>query len=1052
MTAFASVVLPRTVAGPDGGNSIPSTFNYTTLRTYVPIVPISGGAQIYVRAPGIEGLFVYDATDTTTADNACTIIVNATKGWRWKRQYYGLLYAEWAGASESATAAVNTTAWQAAIDATGASTDSAGVPPALTWAGEHTVNATLNVDLTTLRGFRMVGNGTTLDGRGSRLRAATTFTGSALLQLQGDAAALDAIDTFELDNFALLAQAGSSCTVGLKIGETAKLVDAVVTNKVTRLSVEGFPIEVLAVNARDIYWGLNIFSATGVVGGTAFRLETDSVAFQSDGHDFEGNTFVGPVGSGKCFSIYNATNGAALKGISFYGRNKIYNGATAMEINAGASGAIIGDIFIGGDTQFDNVEDGIVVSAAAGSIVEGVYCRGNYFACLTANKFAFKADIAATGRVKQIEFCGNAVKYYPDQPVLLNNVDTIQHEGNEYFQVHSDTSVVKFDGCSNVVHGGNVLAKGPDGAAQYFVEFASDCSGITIYPDQADPAALSIGVINDATYKLDLQVENWLVKYDGTTCTTGLQAAMDWGSAAGGRDFLLLGVVTTGKLVPKRGVSFHGIGFANPGFQTAPPALCGFKRANGVNDHLFAWPLSQNNGQNSFRNLIIDGNSANNASGDCFYMAPAVWDNLNTYICDWNLVLADLQVKNFATGKWLNNVFACRGGFVENVWIDNCGEGLIGTSDWTVKDLKGGANTAASVLTIKASRTRVIGGDLFTNLRAIDVQPSDVLTSTGTARGGGASSITLAATAWSATNDYYTGASINISSGTGSGQTRTLGAGVGATGVYDVTVAWGTPPDATSVYTITGFAIAAEGVLIDHVGIDLAQQEGIRLGLNCRASIVGCDFISCGLAANNTHPVIRVGTGSVVELAGNDFRRDPNQSNFPNYLVYFDGAADAVNWAANGVQASSYVTAISNLMANLRTYAANGTSYIDGNGLLYGVKIGLNTTPLDVIDAATAVANSETGAANLRLSYSVDPTYFNSITSFFSGTQSDDRMSFNVTYAGTKVTPLACIATGQIRIGSLGSAPASPQNGDVYYDTGTSKLRVRAGGAWVDLH
>ena len=97
----------------------------------------------------------------------------------------------------------------------------------------------------------------------------------------------------------------------LKIGETAKLVDAVVTNKVTRLSVEGFPIEVLAVNARDIYWGLNIFSATGVVGGTAFRLETDSVAFQSDGHDFEGNTFVGPVGSGKCFSIYNATNGAA---------------------------------------------------------------------------------------------------------------------------------------------------------------------------------------------------------------------------------------------------------------------------------------------------------------------------------------------------------------------------------------------------------------------------------------------------------------------------------------------------------------------------------------------------------------------------------------------------------------------------------------------------------------------------------------------------------------------------------------------------------------------
>lgn len=35
---------------------------------------------------------------------------------------------------------------------------------------------------------------------------------------------------------------------------------------------------------------------------------------------------------------------------------------------------------------------------------------------------------------------------------------------------------------------------------------------------------------------------------------------------------------------------------------------------------------------------------------------------------------------------------------------------------------------------------------------------------------------------------------------------------------------------------------------------------------------------------------------------------------------------------------------------------------------------------------------------------------------------------------------------------SLASDPASPENGWVYYNTTTNKLRVRANGAWVDLH
>ena len=32
------------------------------------------------------------------------------------------------------------------------------------------------------------------------------------------------------------------------------------------------------------------------------------------------------------------------------------------------------------------------------------------------------------------------------------------------------------------------------------------------------------------------------------------------------------------------------------------------------------------------------------------------------------------------------------------------------------------------------------------------------------------------------------------------------------------------------------------------------------------------------------------------------------------------------------------------------------------------------------------------------------------------------------------------------------TTPGSPEDGDVYYNSGTNKLQVRAAGVWVDLH
>lgn len=78
-----------------------------------------------------------------------------------------------------------------------------------------------------------------------------------------------------------------------------------------------------------------------------------------------------------------------------------------------------------------------------------------------------------------------------------------------------------------------------------------------------------------------------------------------------------------------------------------------------------------------------------------------------------------------------------------------------------------------------------------------------VATHSGTAQAGGASTITFATTA-STRDDLYNGQTVTIDSGTGSGQSRTISDYVGSTQVATVSSAWGTQPDATSVYSVTG--------------------------------------------------------------------------------------------------------------------------------------------------------------------------------------------------------------------------------------------------------
>ncbi len=72
---------------------------------------------------------------------------------------------------------------------------------------------------------------------------------------------------------------------------------------------------------------------------------------------------------------------------------------------------------------------------------------------------------------------------------------------------------------------------------------------------------------------------------------------------------------------------------------------------------------------------------------------------------------------------------------------------------------------------------------------------------TGTAQAGATAAITLAA-GESAVDDFYTGMTIDLTGGTGSGQKREIISYVGSTKVATVATDWTTTPDATSQYSI----------------------------------------------------------------------------------------------------------------------------------------------------------------------------------------------------------------------------------------------------------
>jgi len=164
------------------------------------------------------------------------------------------------------------------------------------------------------------------------------------------------------------------------------------------------------------------------------------------------------------------------------------------------------------------------------------------------------------------------------------------------------------------------------------------------------------------------------------------------------------------------------------------------------------------------------------------------------------------------------------------------------------------------------------------------IPPDSIFSRMGNAQAGGASSITLDASA-SATNNLYNGSTISIDSGTGFSQTNIITAYNGSTKVATVGSAWATVPDATSVFIISAFGPSAATVT-GTVAANVTQWNGTNVAAPATAGVPQVNVAAINNVAatsvttvnanqGTTQPINFTGTGAsalaksdMVDVAG----------------------------------------------------------------------------------------------------------------------------------------------------------------------------------------
>jgi hypothetical protein len=172
---------------------------------------------------------------------------------------------------------------------------------------------------------------------------------------------------------------------------------------------------------------------------------------------------------------------------------------------------------------------------------------------------------------------------------------------------------------------------------------------------------------------------------------------------------------------------------------------------------------------------------------------------------------------------------------------------------------------------------------------------------------------------------------------------------------------------------------------------------------------------------------INIGSNYYVNSAGNSIYSFTGQSS----ARYTQTTTGIHHWS----------TAPSGTAGNTITFTQAMTLDASGNLGIGTATVG--ATGIDIVKDTNATVRTRTSTLDGSVGV------LSSVSGYFVGTTSNHPV---VMYSNNNERA-RIKAEGQFRFVPLASAPTTNvENGDVYYDSTTNKLRVRAAGAWVDLH
>jgi hypothetical protein len=205
------------------------------------------------------------------------------------------------------------------------------------------------------------------------------------------------------------------------------------------------------------------------------------------------------------------------------------------------------------------------------------------------------------------------------------------------------------------------------------------------------------------------------------------------------------------------------------------------------------------------------------------------------------------------------------------------------------------------------------------------------------------------------------------------------------------------------------------------------------------------------------------GFGTNYYFDGTDYRYVSNSS-----VALYSAATGQHRWftapsgtAGNAITLTQAMTldANGNLLVGTAGAGADGISVVNNRNLSFTESAGVSLVNLfrQAGSGGTSLANGYrySATSNAVASSTGNASAKTAIILAAGSIQFYADLSTTVA-AGTNITPTERVRIkrdGQLRFVPLASAPTiDVENGDVYYDSTTNKLRVRAAGAWTDLH